>query len=111
NPELTIVARASNAETVDRLRRAGADRVVSPYDLGGRRMAFLSLRPAVMEFFDLLMVAPAARLEEILVRTGSLLDGRTIGSACATVSRRSSPASRGGTRYQLPRRKRPRNTP
>jgi voltage-gated potassium channel len=83
NPNLTIVARASNAETVDRLRRAGADRVVSPYDLGGRRMAFLSLRPAVMEFFDLLMVAPDARLEEILVRPGSALDGRTIEDACA----------------------------
>ncbi|MDX6646202.1 MAG: voltage-gated potassium channel [Miltoncostaeaceae bacterium] len=83
NPDLTIVARASNAETVDRLRRAGADRVVSPYDLGGRRMAFLSLRPAVMEFFDLLMVAPDTRLEEILVRPGSALDGRTIQEACA----------------------------
>jgi voltage-gated potassium channel len=83
NPALTIVARASNPETVDRLRRAGADRVVSPYELGGRRMAFLSLRPAVMEFFDLLMVAPDVRLEEILVRSGSVLDGRTIEQACS----------------------------
>lgn len=83
NPGLMIVARASDAETVDRLRRAGADRVVSPYDLGGRRMAFLSMRPAVIEFFDLLMVAPDARLEEILVRAGSVLDGRSIGAACA----------------------------
>jgi voltage-gated potassium channel Kch len=42
NPKLTIVARASNPESVDKLHRAGADQVVSPYDLSGSRMAVLA---------------------------------------------------------------------
>ena len=43
NHQLLIVARASSAESVDKLRRAGADRVVSPYGIGGRQMAALLL--------------------------------------------------------------------
>lgn len=39
NPDLLIVARASSPDAEDKLRRAGADRVVSPYDIGGRHMA------------------------------------------------------------------------
>jgi voltage-gated potassium channel len=78
NPELYIVARASNPESVKQLNRAGADRVVSPYALSGRRMASLALQPAVMEFFDVVAVAPDLRLEEIVVRPGSPLDGHTL---------------------------------
>ena len=45
-PKLVIVARASDPASVDTLGRAGADRVVSPYLLSGRRMAFLAPHPA-----------------------------------------------------------------
>jgi voltage-gated potassium channel len=81
NPALTIVARAAKPESVETLRRAGADRVVSPYGLSGTRMAFLSLRPAVVDFLDMVTVAPDLRLEEIVVRPGSELAGKTIGAA------------------------------
>lgn len=83
NPTLSIVARASAPESVDQLQRAGADRVVSPYVLSGRRMASLALQPAVVEFIDMVTVAPDMRLEEIVVRPNSPLDGRSVGEACA----------------------------
>ncbi|MEW6583014.1 MAG: NAD-binding protein [Actinomycetota bacterium] len=81
NPGLTIVARAARPETVDRLQRAGADRVVSPYALSGSRMALLSLRPSVVDFVDMVTVAPDLRLDEIMIHPGSPLDGRTVGDA------------------------------
>jgi voltage-gated potassium channel len=81
NPKLYIVARASAPESVDQLYRAGADRVVSPYTLSGKQMASLALHPSVVEFIDMVTVAPNMRLEEIVVRRGSALDGKTVGTA------------------------------
>ena len=78
NPKLTI-ARASNPESVDKLHRAGADQVVSPYDLSGSRMAVLAWHPAIVSFLDMVRVAPGWRLEETEVRQGARLDGKTIG--------------------------------
>lgn len=81
NPKLLIVARASSPESVDQLYRAGADRVVSPYVLSGKRMASLALHPSVVEFIEMVTVAPDMRLEEIVVRSGSPLVGKTVGTA------------------------------
>gem|GEM_PF-3885169 len=78
-----IVARASNPTSIDTLVRAGADQVVSPYLLSGRRMAFLARHPAVVDFLDLMSVVPDLRLEQILVRAGSVLDGTTVAAASA----------------------------
>lgn len=83
NPKLSIVARAAAPESVAQLYRAGADRVVSPYTLSGNRMASLAAHPSVVEFFDLVTVAPDLRLEEIVVGPGSPLDGQTVGAVCA----------------------------
>lgn len=81
NPKLSIVARASNPESVDQLQRAGADRVISPYVISGQRMASLALQPSVVEFFDMVTVAPDLRLEEIVIRPNTPLDGRTVADA------------------------------
>ncbi len=78
NPRLIIVARASSSESVDVLSRAGADRVVSPYVLSGRRMSFLSLRPSVVDFIDSVTFAPDLRLEEIVVGPDSWLAGKAL---------------------------------
>ena len=43
NPDLHIVARASSSDAEDKLRRAGADQVVSPYAIGGRHMAITAI--------------------------------------------------------------------
>ncbi|NEO73791.1 potassium channel protein [Moorena sp. SIO3H5] len=52
NPNIRAIARASSEEAVQKLQRAGADAVVSPYITGGRRLAAAALRPQVMDFVD-----------------------------------------------------------
>lgn len=52
NPDLFIVARASQNSTKKTLQAAGADKVISPYDLGARRMAHAILRPTVIRFLE-----------------------------------------------------------
>ena len=81
--DLTIVARAADRGTVDKLERAGADRVVSPYTFTGRHMAQLAMRPAIVDFIDMVDIAPDLLLEEIQVRRGAPLHGRTLGEAAA----------------------------
>lgn len=52
NPQIRAIARASTQEALQKLQRAGADAVVSPYITGGKRMAAAALRPQVMDFVD-----------------------------------------------------------
>jgi voltage-gated potassium channel len=52
NPQIRAIARASTEEAVKKLRRAGADEVVSPYITGGKRLAAAALRPQVVDFVD-----------------------------------------------------------
>ncbi|MBN1321964.1 MAG: potassium channel protein [Thermoleophilia bacterium] len=52
NPGLMIVARAGSEDTVSKLQRAGADQVVSPYGIGGKRMATLMLKPLVSDYLE-----------------------------------------------------------
>jgi voltage-gated potassium channel len=52
NPELLIVARAGSEDTVSKLTRAGANHVVSPYGIGGKRMATLMLKPLVSDYLE-----------------------------------------------------------
>ena len=83
NPDLFIIVRASSPESVEALRRAGSDRVVSPYRLSGTRMATLALRPAMLEFVDMVSVSPDLRIEELVVGERSPLVGATVRDACA----------------------------
>ncbi len=52
NPNIRAIARASTEEAIQKLRRGGADEVISPYITGGKRMAAAALRPQVMDFVD-----------------------------------------------------------
>jgi len=52
NPGLLIVARANSEASESKLRRAGADRVVTPDAIGGHRLALALLRPAVHDLFN-----------------------------------------------------------
>lgn len=79
SPDLLIVARAAREHSADRLLRAGATHVVSPYVTSGRRMANLAIRPQVVEFFDVARAgSPGPRLEEIEVTERSALVGRRL---------------------------------
>ena len=52
NPDIRAISRASGEDAVQKMQRAGADAVVSPYITGGKRMAAAALRPQVMDFVD-----------------------------------------------------------
>ncbi|GAC1424884.1 MAG: potassium channel protein [Candidatus Velthaea sp.] len=56
-PNLFIVARANRNDSEPKLRLAGANRIISPYTIGGRRMASLAMRPAAVEFVDTILSA------------------------------------------------------
>lgn len=76
-PSLWIVARANRDESESKLRRAGADRVLSPYALGGHRMAGLARRPQLVDFLDTAMQGGDLdlALEEVEAQPGSPLVG------------------------------------
>jgi voltage-gated potassium channel len=80
NSRLFIIARANHDETEAKLKLAGADRVLSPYAIAGRRMANLAIQPGVVEFFDTLTKAGSVELavEEVVVSPLSSLAGKTV---------------------------------
>jgi voltage-gated potassium channel len=80
NPHLFIVARAAFPEGEPRMRRAGADRVFSPYITAGRQMALSAVHPVVVEFIDTLAMSrtDSPILAEIDVTGASEMAGRTI---------------------------------
>ena len=55
NQNIYIVARASGMDAEDKLKMAGANRVISPYHISGRRMAALALKPVASDFLDTVM--------------------------------------------------------
>lgn len=80
NPSLHIVARAERQETVDKLKRAGADRVITPAQLAGQRMATAMLKPASVQLVDTLFATHniEVQIEEINVAPGSPLVNTSI---------------------------------
>ena len=83
NANLYIVTRSVDAENDRKMRRAGANRVVSPYRIGGQHMANIVIRPHVTDFFDVVTLDGGIELwvEELVVDENSRLVGRTVGEA------------------------------
>src|SRR5215204_1820864 len=82
NPELHIVARASSDASAAKLEMAGADRTLSPYAVGGRRLASLATQPFIVDFLDIVTRGEEGiefRLEEFSVPKESPLANHTIG--------------------------------
>ncbi|MDO8746536.1 MAG: potassium channel protein [Thermodesulfovibrionales bacterium] len=80
NPKLFIVARAGEEGSEQKLLRAGADRVVSPYHIGGLRIAHTVLKPAVVDFIEFATKSGNIdlQMEEITVQNNSKLAGLTL---------------------------------
>jgi voltage-gated potassium channel len=80
NPDLFIVARSVVSENEGKMKRAGADRVVSPYHIGGRHMANLLSRPHVTDFLDVVTLDSGLELwlEDLHINSGSGLVGKTV---------------------------------
>lgn len=82
NPTLHIVSRAVDESSVAKLTRAGANRAISPYAIGGRRLAHLMLSPRVVEFFEMTLgtANKALTIGDIPVATGTKAVGQSLGS-------------------------------
>ena len=78
--DLFIIARAETEEAKAKLVRAGADRVLSPYQIGGLQLAQTALRPAVVDFVQLATGSDNLDLnmEQVQIGTDTALAGRTI---------------------------------
>ena len=81
NSALQIVARTGDIANADKLRRAGADKVISPLEIGGRRIAMSAVRPLAVDFVDSMFAGAhdeRLRFAELQVAKGSTLEGATI---------------------------------
>jgi len=79
-PDLFIIGRAETEDATMKLKRAGADRVISPYHIGAVTIAQTALRPAVVDFVELATGTDNLELamEQITVAARSTLVNRTI---------------------------------
>jgi voltage-gated potassium channel len=79
-PDLFIVGRAETEDATQKLKRAGADRVISPYQIGGVQIAQTALRPAVVDFMDFATNSNNLELamEEVTIAASSTLSGKSI---------------------------------
>jgi voltage-gated potassium channel len=81
NPGLLIVARANSEASESKLRRAGADRVVTPDAIGGHRLALALLRPAVHDLFNEIFsfgVQIAVDVGQLVIHPESPFAGQTV---------------------------------
>ncbi len=79
NSKLFIIARADQPEGEKKLKRAGADSVISPHILGGIRMAMASLRPNVVDFMQMTASETTGLgFEEVQVPPNCRFSGKTL---------------------------------
>lgn len=80
--DLYIVSRAIDDSSIPKLIRAGANRAISPYAIGGRRLAHLILSPTVVDFFDTVIKRgeESLNLEGIKVNERAEVVGQSIAS-------------------------------
>ena len=100
-PDLFIIGRAETEDAKGKLVRAGADRVLSPYQIGGLQLAQTALRPAVVDFVQLATSSDNLELNMEQVQIGEGVgrwpDSRSSTPTCASVRR-------GGRRHPAQRR-------
>ncbi len=80
NPKIWVLARSEEEQSEHRLLRAGADRVISPYTLGGNRMAMAILRPAMLDFIEITTRRQSLelRMDELPICEGSPIIGKSL---------------------------------
>jgi len=80
NPDLHIVARATDQSAERQLQRAGANKVVSPTLIGSHQMAQAAMTPAIADFIELTTMTESLDLsfEQVRITPGSPLDGKKL---------------------------------
>lgn len=83
--DLFIISRASSQEGADKLTKVGVKRVALPYAIGGYHMAAMALRPAVVDFLDVVVdsTRPEIVVDEFKINAKSELVGKTIAQGLA----------------------------
>lgn len=83
--DLYIVARADDDNNISKFEKAGANRVAIPYQIGGYHMATMALRPAVLDFLDVIVDSRHDELEveELEIPSTSFLIGKKISEELA----------------------------
>lgn len=80
NENLRIIARGAGTQSIKKMIRAGANKVVSPYEIGAKRMAALMVRPAIVEFVE--AFTPGSELgltlEKVVLEETSKLVGKKL---------------------------------
>ncbi len=74
NKNIFVVSRAEDILGYKRLLKAGADKVVLPYEEGGMKIAYTLLRPSLLEFFELAVQRELIPLELDQVRVDGSMD-------------------------------------
>ncbi len=79
-PDLFIIARVESDDAEHKLRRAGADRVISPYQIGANHIVQTALRPAVVDFVHIATSSERLDLsmEQVHIHENSAMAGQTI---------------------------------
>ena len=82
-PDLFIITRSVEVGSEAKMRLAGANRVISPYQIGGRHMANIAIRPHIVDFFEVATLDSGEEVwvEEIVVGSQAFLAGKTLGEA------------------------------
>jgi voltage-gated potassium channel len=80
NPDIFIVARCDNDNDIEKLIRAGANRVINPYAIGGQRLANILVNPNVVDFFETSLGSKeqSINIENIQLPGNSIWHGKTI---------------------------------
>ena len=83
NPNLTIIARSSSIDAENKLKKAGANKVISPYFTAGKRIAAMAIKPIAVDFLDTVLHSEHLELEmrEFKVTSDCTLVGKTLGEA------------------------------
>ena len=83
NPGIRIVAKGMDVKSHKKMFKAGSDAVISPSFIGGMRMVSEMIRPAAVTFLDMMLRErdKILRVEEIRVKKGSSLVGKTLEEA------------------------------
>jgi voltage-gated potassium channel len=81
NKKIKITSRADSPSSEKKIKQAGANEVIQPYEIGAKKIALTVLKPNVLEFIDLAVHSAELNLaiEQIKIEQGSQLENVTLG--------------------------------
>ncbi|MEI5908267.1 potassium channel protein [Bacillus spongiae] len=83
NPDIHVVARAERSSSIDKLTRAGANKVINPSSLGGNQMVMSMLKPLSVQYVEMMLHSNKQNygIEELRIGEGCALIDKTIADA------------------------------